>query len=105
MSSKECIDGMCMVALALTTITMCGVTFHSFVMRALISGWVFVVLQLLESSENVSLQYVNSIDCTMKYEVGIICGGLLYGWPIILSVLGLSLAWPWHASLGTTNTW
>ena len=37
------IDGMCVVALALATITTSGATFHLFVMRLFMSGWYVVV--------------------------------------------------------------
>ena len=46
----------------------------------------------LVSVENLSLQYVNSMNCIEIYAVGLSGGGWLYGWPKMHSKSGLSLA-------------
>lgn len=37
---------------------------------------------------NLSLQYVNSMDCIMTYGIGVFGGGWLYKWPMVQSMLG-----------------
>ena len=52
MKFKHCstffIDGICVVALAFTTNTMSGATFHPLVMMLFTSNWYFVVLLLTQ---------------------------------------------------------
>ena len=86
------IDGMCVVALAHATNTMSGVTFHPLAMMLLMSNWYFVVFLSRVSLENLSLQYVNSINCMVTSSVGVYGGGWLYGWPMTHSMSGLSMA-------------
>jgi hypothetical protein len=50
-----------------------------------------VIFLSLDSAENLSLQYVNSINCIVIFGVGATGGGELYGWPMTHSMLGLSL--------------
>jgi hypothetical protein len=73
--SSACIDGMCVVALAPTAITMSGATFHPLVLTLLMSGWYFVVFLSRVSAVNLSLQYVNSMNCMMISGVGASGGG------------------------------
>ena len=61
-SSKIFIEGVCVVALALVVITIRGSTFHPLLVMLSISGWCFLVLRVMVSDENLSLQYVNSIN-------------------------------------------
>ena len=45
---------------------------------------------------NLSLQYVNSMNCMMCYGVGASSRGWLYGWPITHNMSGLNLTLQWH---------
>lgn len=63
-------------------------TFYPFVVRLFMSSWYFVVLVMMDSSQNLSLQYVNYINCIVICGLGVtcVCGGggrPLYGCPII----------------------
>jgi hypothetical protein len=51
-----------------------------------------VVFLSLVSAENLSLQYVNSMNCIVIFGVGASGGGELCGWPTTHSMSGLSLA-------------
>ena len=51
-----------MVALALAVMTISGSTFHPLLVMLSISSWYFLVLRVMISGENLSLQYVNSIN-------------------------------------------
>jgi hypothetical protein len=42
------------------------------------------------------IEYVTSINCMVSSRVRVVGGGLLYGWPIMHSMLGLSLALQGH---------
>jgi hypothetical protein len=57
------IDGICVVPLALATNTMSGATFQPFFMMLLMNGWYFMILLSRVSTSNLSLQYVNSMNC------------------------------------------
>jgi hypothetical protein len=48
------------------------------------------------SREYLSLQYVNSINCTVNVELGPCGGSALYGWFRMHRMSGLSLALHWH---------
>ena len=61
-SSKIFIEGVCVVALAPVVMTISGSIFHALLVMLSISGWYFSVLQVMVSDENLSLQYVNSIN-------------------------------------------
>ena len=60
-----------------------GATFHPFaILILLMSGWYFVVFLSLDSAVNLSLQYVNSINCMVIFGIGFLVvdnctGGLL----------------------------
>ena len=45
---------------------------------------------------NLSLSYVNLMNCMVRSGVGVSGGGWLYGWPMMHSMSGLSLALQWH---------
>jgi len=70
------------VALAPDASTMSGATFHPLVMWLLMSGRYSVVFLSFVSTENMSLQYVNSMNCIVISGVGAYDGGELYGWPM-----------------------
>ena len=59
------------MALAHTTNAMSGATFHPLVMMLLMSGWYFVVFLLSDSAANLSLQYVNSMNCIVSSSAGV----------------------------------
>ena len=84
------IDGICVVPLAPTTSTMSGATFQPFVMILLMSGWYFMIFLSRVSAENLSLQYVNSMNCMVISGVEVSGGGWLYGWPMMHNMSGLS---------------
>jgi len=48
--SMHFIDGVCVVAFVLATITLTNATLHLFVMMLLISGWCFVIFMARDSS-------------------------------------------------------
>jgi uncharacterized membrane protein len=61
--SSAFIDVMCVVALAPTTITISDATFHPLPTTLLMSGWYFVIFLSQVYAVNISLQYVNSMNC------------------------------------------
>ena len=61
-SSKIFIEGMCVVALVPAMITISGSIFHPLLVMLSISSWYFSILRVMVSDENLSLQYVNSIN-------------------------------------------
>ena len=73
--SKCFIDGMCVVALAPATNAISGATFHPLVIMLLMSGWYFAIFLSRVSMINMSLQYVNSINCMVIFVVGVSSGG------------------------------
>ena len=80
------------MALAPDASTMSGAVFYPLAVMLLMSGWYLVIFLSLVSVENLSLQYVNSMNCIEIYAVGLSGGGWLYGWPKMHSKSGLSLA-------------
>jgi hypothetical protein len=85
------IERICVVPCAPTTSTMSGTTFQPFVMMLFMSGWYFTLFLSKVSTANLSLQYVNSMNCMVISGVGVSRGGVC-GWPIMHSMSGLSLA-------------
>ena len=94
--SKLFIDGMCVVALALVSNTMSGATFHPLEIMLLMSGWYFVVFLSRVYAINLSLQYVNSINCMVTPIVGVYGGGWLYECSMTHNMSGLNLVLQWH---------
>jgi hypothetical protein len=69
-----------------------GSTFQPLALILLISPRYLFVFSWIFSGEYLSLQYVNSINCTMSVWFGS-CGGFaLYGWFQMHRISGLSLA-------------
>ena len=64
------IEGMWRVALALAVITISGSTFHPLFLMLSISVWYFSSFRVVVSRENLSLQYVNSINCILRLLLG-----------------------------------
>ena len=56
------IEGLCVVALAPAVMTISGSTFHPLLLMLSRSGSYFSVFRVLASDEDLSLQYVNSIN-------------------------------------------
>ena len=94
--SKFTMDGMCVVALAPATSTMSGATFHPLEIMLLMSGWYFVIFLSRVFVVNMSLQYVNSMNCMVTPVVGVFGWGWLYGCPMTHSMSDLNLALQWH---------
>ena len=112
--SKFSMDGMCVVALAPATSTMSGATFHPFEIMLLISGWYFVVFLSRVYAVNLSLQYVNSMNCMVILVVRVSGGGWLYGCPMTHNISSLHRALQWHlwvphvhgnSHVGTVFSW
>jgi len=64
--SSNFIDGMCVVALAPAVITIRSSTFHPLAAILAISGLYLLVFVSIASGENLSLQYVNLINCMVR---------------------------------------
>ena len=62
LSSSIFIDGMCVAALAPAVMTISGSIFQPRVAMVSISGWYLLILASSVAGENLSLQYVNSIN-------------------------------------------
>ena len=63
LSSSNFIDGMCVAALAPAVMTISGSIFQPRAAMLSINGWYLLVLASSVDGENLSLQYVNSINC------------------------------------------
>ena len=61
----------CVMALALVVKTISNATFHPLDVMLLMSGWYFVVILARVHVANISLQYVNSINCIVIFGVGL----------------------------------
>ena len=68
------IEGMWDVALALAVIIISGSTFYLLFLILSISAWYFSSFRVIVLEENLSLQYVNSMNCILKLLLGIIGG-------------------------------
>ena len=66
LSASSFIDGMCVVAMAPAVIIIRGSTFHLLVTILAINGLYLLVLVSSVFEENLSLQYVNSINCLVR---------------------------------------
>ena len=66
LSFRLFIQGMCVVALAPAVITISESTFQPLLMKSSISGWYFSVLAIIVFGENLSLKYVNLINCIVR---------------------------------------
>ena len=61
-------------------------------MRLLINGWYFLVFVMIISSQNLSLQYENSMNWIVRLLLGLDRGSNLYGNPLMHSMSSLNLA-------------
>jgi hypothetical protein len=90
------IDGVCVVPRAPAVMTISGSTFQPCWVISTMRGWYFWILLLIDSSENLSLVYVNSINCTVRLSVGCEGGMVWWGKPLIHRRSGLNQALQWH---------
>ena len=67
LSSSIFIDGVCVAALASTVITMSGSIFQPLAIMFSIRGLYLLASSSSVSSENMSLQYVNSMNCMIRF--------------------------------------
>ena len=89
-------DGMCDVALAHAVIKISGSIFQPLFVIFFINGWYFSILVDIVSGENLSLQYVNSMNCIMRLLSRPIGRFVWYGNPLTHKRSGLNLALQWH---------
>ena len=68
LSSNSFIDGMCVAALAPAVIIMSGSIFQSLAAMYSISGLYLLALAASVSGENLLLQYVNSMNCMVRFR-------------------------------------
>ena len=60
------IENMCVVALIPTIITISDSTFYPLLVILFISGWYFSFFVVIVFGENLSLQYVNLMNCILR---------------------------------------
>jgi hypothetical protein len=108
------IDGICVVALAPAVMTRRGSTFHPLAAILAITGLYLLFFASIVSGENLSLQYVNSINCMVRLRSMSTGGSFWYGSPFTQRISGLNLALQWHlcvphvqgsSQLGTVFSW
>ena len=93
---SDSIDGMCVVALAPAVMTMRGSTFHPLATIFAISCPYLLFFASSVSGENLSLQYVNAINCMVKLGSMSVGGSFWYGKPLMQRMSGLNLELQWH---------
>ena len=96
LSTSSFIDGMCVVALAPAVMTIRGSTFHPLATILAINGLYLLVLASSVYGENLSLQYVNSINCMVRLGSIPVGGSFWYGKPLTHRMSGLNLELQWH---------
>jgi hypothetical protein len=87
---------LCVLPRAPTVRTRSGSIFHLLALMSLIRPSYFTVFSSILSGEYLSLQYINSINCTVNVGLGWFGGSALYGWLRMQSMSGLNLALHWH---------
>jgi hypothetical protein len=87
---------LCVLSWAPTVSIISGSTFHPLALMSSIRPSYFIVFSFILSSEYLSLQYGNSMNCTISRGLGWFGGSALYGWLRMQSISGLSLALQWH---------
>jgi hypothetical protein len=92
------IDGMCVVALAPPMIIIRGWTFHPLAENWILSinGLYLLIFASSVSGENLSLQYVNSMDCMVRLGSMSVAWSFWYGNPLTQRMSGLNLELQWH---------
>jgi hypothetical protein len=76
--------------------TKSGSTFHPLALMSSISLSYFIVFSSILFGEYLSLQYVNSMNCTVSAGLGWFGGSALYEWLRMHKMSGLNLALHWH---------
>ena len=76
----------------LAIITISSSTFHPLLLMVFINGWYFLVFVVIVSKENLSLQFVNSMNCILRLFSRAIGGFDWYGNPLIHIMPDLNLA-------------
>ena len=94
--SSDFIDGICVVALAPVVMTIRGSSFHPLAAILAISGMYFLFFASIVYGENLSLQYVNSINCMVRLRSMSTGRSFWYGSPFTQRISGLNLALQWH---------
>ena len=92
MNSIFFIEGVCVVALAPAVMTISGSTFHPLLIILSISGLYYLFFMITISSGILSLPYVNSMNCIVRFSFGFVGGGDWYGSPFTHNMPGLNLA-------------
>jgi hypothetical protein len=69
---------LCVLPRAPIVSTMSGSTFHPLALMSSIRPSYFAVFSFILSSEYLSLQYMNSMNCTVSVELGWFGGSALY---------------------------
>ena len=87
---SDSIDGICVVALAPAVMTMRGSTFHPLAMILAISGPYLLFFASNVSGENLSLQYVNSINYMVRLGSMSVGRSFWYGRPLMQRMSGLN---------------
>jgi hypothetical protein len=112
--SSDFIEGMCVVALAPAVIIIRGSTFHPLAAILSINGLYLLFFASSVSGENLSLQYVNSMNCMVRLGSMSMGGSFWYGNPLTQRMSGLNLELQWHlcvphvhgsSQLGTVFSW
>ena len=114
LSSSIFIDGMCVAALAPAVITMSGSIFQPRAAMSSMSGLYLLALTSSVSGQNLSLQYVNSMNCMVRAWSICVGGSFWYGNPSTQRMSGLNRELQWHLwvshvqgrnQLGTVFSW
>ena len=87
---------LCILPRALAMRTKSGSTFHPLALMSSISLSYFIDFSFILFGEYLSLQYVNSMNCTINVGLGWFSGSALYGWLRMHRMSSLSLALHWH---------
>ena len=96
LSSRIFIDGMCVAALAPIVITVSGSMFQPKAAMFSISGLYLLALASSVYGENMSLQYVNSMNCMVSVWSMLVGGSFWYGSPLMQRMLGLNQELQWR---------
>jgi hypothetical protein len=112
--SSDFIDGMCVVALAPEVIMIKGSTSHPLAAMLSINGLYLLCFASSIYGENLSLQYVNSMNCMVRLGSMSVGGSFWYDNPLTHKMSGLNLELQWHlcvphvqgsSQLGTMFSW
>ena len=87
--SKFFIEGVCVAALAPAVMTISGSMFQPLLVILFINGLYFFGYSIIWYS---IVQYVNSMNCIVRFSFGSVGGGDWYGSPFTHKRLGLNLA-------------